>query len=80
MPTVPYEYIRALELEGRHPRDAGCWPQTMHRLEIGEGTLPPDNPSAFIAFDESEPFPTTKRATEKRDASVLLLPQNPFIR
>ncbi len=61
MRTLPYDYVRALELEGRHPSDAGCWPVTMHRLEVGEGLPQFDTPWALVTFQEGEPFPPTSR-------------------
>ncbi len=61
MPTLPYYYLRALELEGRHPSDAGCWRVTMHRLEVGEGMPKFDTPWASVTFLEGEPFPPTSR-------------------
>ena len=59
--TLPYHYLRALELEGRHPSDAGCWPVTVLRLEIGEGLPKFDTHWAGLTFSESEPFPLTNR-------------------
>jgi GNAT superfamily N-acetyltransferase len=59
--TLPYHYLRALELEGRHPSDAGCWPVTVHRLEIGEGLPKFDTQWAYLTFSEGELFPTTNR-------------------
>jgi GNAT superfamily N-acetyltransferase len=59
--TLPYYYMRALELEGRHPADAGCWPVTMHRLEVGEGLPRFETSWASVTFSEGEPFPLTSR-------------------
>jgi GNAT superfamily N-acetyltransferase len=61
MPTVEYHYPRALELEGRHPQDAGIWPVTVHRLEAGEGLPAKHSPWAAVSFGEGEPFPPTTR-------------------
>ncbi len=61
MTIVSYHYLRALELEGRHPSDAGCWPVTVHRLEVGEGLPKPDTSWASITFTEGEPYPPTNR-------------------
>src|SRR5260370_13964008 len=61
MPTISYHYVRALELEGRHPSDAGCWPVTVHRLEVGEGLPRIDTPWAGVTFPAGEPFPPTRR-------------------
>jgi GNAT superfamily N-acetyltransferase len=41
MSIANYSYLRALELEGRHPNDVGAWQVTVKRLEFGEG-LPSD--------------------------------------
>ena len=60
MPSLPYYYLRALELEGRHPLDAGCWPVTMHRLEVGEGMPRFDTSWGIITFPEDKPFPPTR--------------------
>lgn len=61
MPTLSYHYLRSLELEGRHPSDAGCWPVTIHRLEVGEGLPRFETPWAFATFPEGEPFPPASR-------------------
>jgi GNAT superfamily N-acetyltransferase len=61
VPKLPYYYLRALELEGRHPADAGCWPVTIHRLEIGEGLPWFDTDWAYVTFPEGGPFPSTIR-------------------
>ena len=61
MPTIPYHYPRALELEGRHPADAGSWPITVLRLEVGEGLPRPDTSWWFVTFPEGEPIPSTHR-------------------
>jgi GNAT superfamily N-acetyltransferase/uncharacterized protein (DUF433 family) len=61
VPTVSYHYLRALELEGRHPSDAGCWPVTVHRLEVGEGLPKFDTSWAGISFPEGEAYPPTNR-------------------
>lgn len=57
MPTVPYVYLRLLELEGRHPQDAGSWASTVHRLSVGEGFPADDTPEAEISFPEGTPYP-----------------------
>jgi GNAT superfamily N-acetyltransferase len=61
MATVEYHYPRALELEGRHPADVGCWPITIRRLEVGEGLPSVDSPWRFVHFAEGEPIPPTRR-------------------
>ena len=61
MTTISYHYLRALEIEGRHPQDAGSWPVTLNRLEVGEGLPKFDTPWAFVTFPEGEPFPPTDR-------------------
>ncbi|WP_437193324.1 GNAT family N-acetyltransferase [Planctomicrobium sp. SH527] len=40
---VPYSYIRATQLEGRFPEDAGAWGITMMRMKFGEGLYDPHN-------------------------------------
>jgi GNAT superfamily N-acetyltransferase len=61
MPTVEYFYPRALELEGRHPADAGCWGQTVLRLVVGEGLPSSDSSWALVTFPEGEPIPPSRR-------------------
>ena len=61
MRTIPYYYPRALELEGRHPSDAGSWPITLRRLEIGEGLPKPETSWGWVILPEGEPFPSTHR-------------------
>lgn len=61
MPTVEYFYLRMLELEGRHPADAGAWAATFHRLMVGEGQPPGDHPAATVEYAEGEPFPPSPR-------------------
>ena len=61
MPTVQYHYLRAVEVEGRNPDDAGCWPLTVQRLEVGEGLPFPNSPWALINFPEGEPIPLGRR-------------------
>jgi hypothetical protein len=62
MPTVEYHYARALELEGRHPSDAGCWNLTVERMGVGEGLPRHDSPWWLVAFPEGEPIPPSRRA------------------
>lgn len=61
MPTVQYHYPRTLELEGRHPSDAGCWGVTVHRLLVGEGLPYDGTPWALVTFPEGEPIPLSRR-------------------
>ena len=50
-----------MELEGRHPTDAGCWNITTLRLEIGEGLPQAHSPWEYVGFPEGSPFPPTTR-------------------
>lgn len=59
MGTVPYHYPRALELEGRHPADAGCWGLTVNRLEVGEGLPFPELSSAWVNMPPGGLIPPT---------------------
>src|SRR5262245_55676559 len=61
MTKVPYSYIRSLELEGRHPHDAGCWGVTGARLSMGEG-LPL---GLHIDVADGAPLPPTTRPTPR---------------
>src|SRR5271157_258973 len=61
MPTLSYHYPRDLELEGRHPSDAGCWPLTVQRLEVGEGLPSLSSEYALVTFAEGEPIPPSRR-------------------
>jgi GNAT superfamily N-acetyltransferase len=61
MGIVGYHYPRALELEGRHPADAGCWPVSIHRLEIGEGLPSPDTAWAHVSVPDGGPIPKPER-------------------
>jgi GNAT superfamily N-acetyltransferase len=58
MSTVPYAYLRALELEGRHPQDAGAWYLTIGRLQVGEG-LPVHPPWSKVEVGDDDRFPAT---------------------
>jgi len=61
MNTISYEYVRALELEGRQPSDVGCWPLTVQRMEIGEGVPRPSSEFALVTFAYGEPIPPSRR-------------------
>jgi GNAT superfamily N-acetyltransferase len=63
MPTVQYFYLRMLELEGRHPEDAGAWASTFHRLCVGEGQPPNDHPAATIEYPPGAPYPPTPKVS-----------------
>ena len=41
-------YLRLLELEGRHPEDAGNWSVSLQRLQKGEGILDEDEPELGV--------------------------------
>src|SRR5579871_6841669 len=56
-----YFYLRALEIEGRHPVDAGIWPITARRLVAGEGVAVAPSPWSMVHFPEGSPFPSTRR-------------------
>ncbi len=55
---TPYIYPRLLELEGRHPQDAGCWSVTLKRLQKGEGILNEDEPDFLVAIPDSGILPS----------------------
>src|SRR5258708_6628125 len=61
MRSLPYHYVRALELEGRHPADAGCWGSTVNRIQVGEGLPFTDSPLSAIPIQDGVPFPNTER-------------------
>ena len=61
MSTVPYIYSRALELEGRHPDDAGAWLVTVKRIEIGEGYPSYEDLESQLEVREGEGAPRTPR-------------------
>ncbi len=93
MTTTDYFYVRALELEGRHPADVGCWGQTVQRLVVGEGLPSIDTPWACVTFPEGEPIPPSRRpppavlwrefyyrrirSSAECDRHLLLHPQSP---
>ena len=62
MVNLSYFYLRALELEGNHPRDAGAWPATYLRIEAGEGYPPSGSEWDVYSFADGEPFPPTRAA------------------
>ena len=61
MHLVEYHYPRGLELEGRHPADAGLWQQTIQRLQVGEGLPPRDSPWGLVQVPEGGPIPPAPR-------------------
>jgi hypothetical protein len=92
MGTVGYRYARALELEGRHPADAGCWPKIVHRLEIGEGLPHAETSWAHVTVPDGGPIPKSERpppevlwyhffyrrlrSSAERDCHIRLPPEN----
>jgi len=52
MPLVDWGFLRSLELEGRHPDDAGIWGVTSKRLHVGEGF-----PEWTVEHIEGTPLP-----------------------
>lgn len=66
MSTVPYIYSRALELEGRHPEDAGAWLVTVKRIEIGEGYPSYDDLESRLEVRAGEGAPRTPRVHRSR--------------
>lgn len=55
--SIPYGYIRALELEGRHPKDAGIWTLTLNRLIAGEGIPGLNSSWSNVNFLRGQAFP-----------------------
>jgi len=58
---VSYDYLRALQLEGRHPEDVGVWGTTLHRMMVGEGVTHNADPKAFVAVKDSNILPDLPR-------------------
>ena len=61
MPEIPYLYLRALELEGRHSADDGAWEITAKRLGVGEGYPDLDGPAWNVDFSPEAPLPPTTK-------------------
>jgi GNAT superfamily N-acetyltransferase len=61
MQHLSYFYLRALEMEGTHPQDAGAWPSTYLRMEVGEGFPWPGSDWDVHTFADEGPFPPTRR-------------------
>jgi len=61
MTLVRYVYLRALEIEGRHPNDAGCWTNTVRRLEFGEGLPPEDELGPQVDVARNAPLPPSPK-------------------
>jgi GNAT superfamily N-acetyltransferase len=66
MNSVPYIFLRGLELEGRHPHDVGGWPVTVRRMEVGEGVPLPDDPARWIEVAADAPYPPSPRIPPSR--------------
>ena len=48
MSGVSFNYLRALQLEGRHPADVGAWPITYARVHAGEGRIDRSDPRHIV--------------------------------
>ena len=58
MSKVDYTFLRGLELEGRHPEDAGVWGVTAKRLDVGEGFPTPSQSLEWsVEHVEGTPLP-----------------------
>jgi len=67
MNLARYIYLRALELEGRHPQDVGVWKVTVRRLIAGEGLPADDDPDLLrINGGESESLPPPPKIPRAR--------------
>lgn len=56
--SVPWSYLRALEVEGRYPADTGAWAVTSQRLQFGEGLPNPTSKHFAVSLPESCEFPS----------------------
>ncbi|MES2788807.1 MAG: GNAT family N-acetyltransferase [Planctomycetota bacterium] len=70
--NVPYSYIRAVEVEGRHPEDAGVWCITACRLHYGEGLPLPSDPAWSQQVAEGGELPPSHKIPRGRLHSDLL--------
>lgn len=66
MATTPYPYLRGLEIEGRHPDDAGIWGVTVNRLMFGEGLPDPSEPLYDVPIEPDQPLPPPPAFPEAR--------------
>lgn len=66
MPTIPQPYLRGLQLEGRHPADAGIWGVTLSRMMFGEGLPAQDDPLHDVPIDPEGPLPEPPEIPESR--------------
>lgn len=66
---TPYSYLRLLELEGRHPEDAGCWSVTVQRLQRGEGILDESEPDFLVAIPDAGVLPSSPIISHDRISS-----------
>ena len=55
-----YPYVRAVELEGRHPHDVGAWLTTTWRIGYGEG-IPIPGSEGYTLFTIGDELPPTPR-------------------
>jgi GNAT superfamily N-acetyltransferase len=66
MATTPYPYLRGLQLEGRHPHDAGIWGITLGRMMFGEGLPAEDDPLYYVPIDPEGPLPPPPEVPKDR--------------
>ena len=79
MAMIPYHYLRALEIEGRHPQDAGCWLVTKNRLELGEGVASLRHSLGVHHFPRRGALPFHSSSAPRRFVAKLLLPPHPIV-
>ncbi len=54
---VRWSYLRALQIEGNYPVDAGAWTVTASRLQFGEGLPNPDDKHFMVPISDAFSFP-----------------------
>ncbi len=64
MAKLHYSYLRALEVEGRHPADAGSWKITFLRLQSGEGLPTYRDLRSYVDHPEDTPLPPAPEIPE----------------